>query len=343
MWVLAILNTGALMAAALLLIHTLTQKNITLDVSGHVRRFRTHADTVQAVLDENRVLIDREDLIDPAPSTRLKGGETITVRKALVVAVEADGVVRQVRTQATHPLDVLAGLSIPIGQYDVIQIDGHSYTPEYLENTFWTTPITFIRVIRSATVNVIDHDHTLLVHTTQADVGRALDSVGLTLYLADRVTPDLSAPVVDGLSVVIERSVPLTVIADGQRLATRAAGPSVGDALAEIGIAPVDLDYTIPAENSLIEAGMVIRVVRVTETVITEQTPLPFDTIRQPDPALAVGTEQGIQAGADGLVEQHIRVRYEDGREIRRTMQDEQVIQVPVPRVILYGSPENPE
>jgi uncharacterized protein YabE (DUF348 family) len=338
-WVLAILSTGALIVAALILIDTLTRKTVTLDVSGQVHRYRTHAETVQAVLVESHVLIDPEDLIDPAPSTRLRSGETITVRKALVVAVEADGVVRQVRTQTVHPLDVLAGLSIPIGQYDVIQIDGRSYTPEYLENTFWTTPTTFIRVIRSATVKVVDHDHTLLVHTTQADVGRALDSVGLTLYLADRVTPDLSTPVHDGLSVVIDRSVPLTVVADGQRLATRAAGPTVGDALAAIGIAPVDLDYTIPAENSAIEAGMVIRVVRVTETMITAQMPVPFETIRQPDPALAVGVERVLQAGADGLREQHIRVRYEDGREIRRTVQDEQVIQAPVPRLVIYGPP----
>ena len=199
--------------------------------------------------------------------------------------------------------------------------------------------MTYIRVIRSAAIKVIDQDHTLLVHTTQADVGRALDAVGLTLYLADRVTPDLSTPVHDGLSVVIDRSVPLTIIADGQRLATRATGPTVGDALAAIGVAPVDLDYTIPAENSPIEAGMVIRVVRVTETLITAQTPIPFETIRQPDATLAAGTEQVLRAGADGLREQYIRVRYEDGREIRQTVQDEQVIRAPVSRLVIYGPP----
>jgi uncharacterized protein YabE (DUF348 family) len=338
-----ILNTGALIVVTLLLIHTLTQKTVTLDISGDVHRLRTHADTVQAVLDETHVLIDPEDLIDPAPATRLSGGETITVRKALVVAVEADGVVRQVRTQAVHPLDVLAGLSIPVGRYDVVQVDGQDFSLDRLEHLHWTTPTTYIRVIRSATVRVVDRDHTLLVHTTQTDVGRALDSVGLALYLADRVTPDLSTPVYDGLSIRIERSVPVTIRADGRQFASRAAGPTVGDALAEIGIAPVDLDYTVPSEETALEANMVIRVVRVTEGLIVEHEAIPFDTIREPDPTLAAGDEQIVQAGADGVLERRIRVRYEDGREVNRAVRDERMMLAPVPRRLTYGPAEDRE
>jgi uncharacterized protein YabE (DUF348 family) len=341
--ILVILNSGALMIVVLLLVYTFTQKTVTLDIGGHVHRFRTHADTVQDVLAEANVLIDPEDLIDPAPETRLTGGETITVRKALVVAVEADGPARQVRTQSVHPLDVLAELSIPVGKYDVIQVDGQDFSPERLAALRWNTPVTFIRVIRSATLKVVDDNRTLLVHTTQADVGRALDSVGLTLYLADRVTPDLSTPVYDGLSVVIERSVPVTIIADRRQFTSRAAGPTVGDALAEIGIAPVDLDYTIPSEESALEPDMTIRVVRVTEAMIIAHVSIPFDTVRQPNPGLAAGAERIVQAGADGVREQQIRVRYENGQETSRTIQDERIIESPVPRLIAYGPPAEQE
>jgi uncharacterized protein YabE (DUF348 family) len=341
--ILVILNTGALLIVVLLLVNTLTKKTITLDIGGNVHRFRTHARTVQDVLDEANVLIDPEDLVDPLPATRLTGGETITVRKALVVAVEADGPARQVRTQSVHPLDVLAELSIPAGKYDVIQVDGQDFSPERLAALRWSTPATFIRVIRSATLKVVDDDRTLLVHTTQADVGRALDSVGLTLYLADRVTPGLSTPVYDGLSIVIERSVPLTIIADERQLTTRAAGPTVGDALAEIGIAPVDLDYTIPSEESALEPDMTIRVVRVTEEMIIAHVPIPFDTVRQPDSGLAVDEERIVQAGVDGVREQQIRVRYEDGHEASRTVQYERIIKSPVPRLIAYGPPTQQE
>lgn len=334
---LMVLAIVAILVVAAVLIYVFTQKTITLDVSGDVRRVRTHADTVRGVLDDEGILLDPEDMINPAPSTRLSGGETITVRKALVVAVEADGVTRQVRTQAVHPLDVLAEQSIAVGKYDVIQVDGQDFSLERLEARRWNTPARYIRVIRSATVEVLDRDRSLLVHTAQVDLGRALDTVGLTLYLADRVTPGLNTPVQDGLAVVIERSMPVTVMADGRLFSTRTLGPTVGDALAETGIAPVGLDYTIPPEDTPLVPDTLIRVVRVTENMIVEHEPVLFTVIRQPDPTLAAGEEKLVQEGVNGLRERQIRVRYEDGQATSRAVQNDRIIQPPVPRIIAFG------
>ncbi|MBN1200971.1 MAG: G5 domain-containing protein [Anaerolineae bacterium] len=330
----------ALTGGALVANH-LTRITITLDVSGNVRQISTRAETVDALLDEADVLIDPEDVISPATTAQLEDGMTITVRKAFAVAVEADSDVRHVRTQHTHPLDILIEQQIHIGTYDVVQVDGQDYTLEQLQNPphqSWTTPPHSIRVIRSVTLQIIDGDHTLTIHSTQADVARALDAAGLALYLADAVTPDLSAPVEDGLVVHIQRSQPVTLVADGRQISTRARGPTVGDALAAIGVAPVGQDYTIPPVDTPVEPEMEIQVIRVTEQVITEHETIPFTVIYRPSPDLPLDEQDVLQEGAEGLRERHIRVRYEDGLEVSRTVQDEWIAQPPAPRLIAYGT-----
>jgi uncharacterized protein YabE (DUF348 family) len=326
------------------LIDAVIQKSITLDVGGEARQFRTQADTVGAALDDAGILIDPEDVIIPDLSTALHDGDVITVHKAHVVAVEADGSVRRVRTQAVHPLDVLVGQQISLAKHDRVRVDGQTYSPMALESGTWSDPVRSISVVRSVTITVIDSgiagDHVRTIHTTQADVGRALDEAGIALYLADRVTPGLSAPIEDGLVVLIYRSLSVTVIVDGRTLDTRAAGPTVGDALAAVGIAPFGLDVTIPPETALLEPHMTIQVVRVTEDLIIETVPIPTSTIYQPQPDLARGEWIEIQAGAAGELERHIRVRYADGVETERQIVSERVIRQPVPRVVGYGKVE---
>lgn len=262
-WPIRVVVALILIAALLLVADWASRKTVTLEIGDQTRHLRTHARTVQEVLDDEKVLIDPEDVIRPDPSTPLSGSLTITVQKASAVALLVDGDVRQVRTQAVTPLDVLAEQAIPVGPYDRVQVNGREFSREAL--AAWNGPVTSIRVVRSVAVTMSDGSQVVTVHTTQADVARALDAAGVRLYLADRVIPDLSTAVTPGLAIRIERSVPLTVIADGQQLNTRARGPTVGDALAQIGLAPLGLDYTRPSLETPLTPGMTIWLVRVTE------------------------------------------------------------------------------
>jgi len=329
--------SAALIASGALAADRLTRKSVTIDVSGSIQHLHTHAGTVGEALRDAGIPLDPEDLVHPLPQSALRDGMTITVRKAHAVALQVDGTLRQVRTQAVHPLDVLAEQAIPLGVHDVVQVNGQPYPAQQLEQVEWEVPAATIRVVRSATLKLVEGDTTQVLHTTQADVGRALDAAGVTLYLADRITPDPSTPVADGLIVAIERSVPLTVIADGQTLNTRARGPTVGDALAQIGVAPADLDTTIPPLEAPLTAGMTIRVVRVREDLATQDEPIPFTTITRQDSTLAPGEERVIQEGADGLRRQQIRKRSEDGRVVSRETVAEWVVRTPVPRIVAQG------
>ncbi len=334
---LGVLVAALAVGALLVLAEYVTRTTVSLDVDGQVRQVRTRAETVGAVLDEAGVQPGPADEVWPSPETALTDSVTITVRRAFTVAVRSDGTLRRVHTLAAHPLAVLAEQSIAVGENDRVRVDGVTYAPGELAGQQWSAPPVSVQVLRSVTLTVIDGARRLMVYTTEADVGRALDAAGLDLFLADRVTPDLSAPVADGLTVCIERSVPVTVVADGRRLLTRAHGPTVGDALAYVGLAPIGQDYTLPPPETPLEPGMVIQVVRVTEKVFREEHSIPFETIYQPDPALGLDEQRVIQSGTAGRVTRQVRVRYEDGREVSREVQEEQVTEPPTPRLIAYG------
>jgi 3D (Asp-Asp-Asp) domain-containing protein len=111
----------------------------------------------------------------------------------------------------------------------------------------------------------------------------------------------------------------------------------VGDALAAIGIALVGQDYAIPPAETALEPGMSIQVVRVTEDLLIEQEAIPFTTIYQPDPDMALDEQRVVQEGVEGLRERQVRVWYEDGLEVNRVVQGEWTVRPPVPRLIAYG------
>jgi uncharacterized protein YabE (DUF348 family) len=58
-----------------------------------------------------------------------------------------------------------------------------------------------------------------------------------------------------------------------------------------------------------------------------------------PDDRLAPAEPRVLQEGVDGLLERQVSVRYEDGREVQRTVQEEQIIQTPTPRLITFRMP----
>ncbi len=326
-----------ILAAAIVLTDYMLQSQVTIRLAHDSVTFRTRANTVQQALDDAGIVVDPEDIVSPPLDGRLDAKTTITIRKAHPVALLVTGDVRHIRTQSTHPLDILAEQGITLETHDLLQIDGRDVQVGALAGHAWQTPPDSLRVIPGVAVTIIDGEQRYTIHTTQTDIGRVLDAVDVKLYLADRIMPDLSTPIHNGLVIQIERSVPLTILADGQRLTTRALGPTVGDALNKVGLAPIGQDYTVPALDTLLEPGMTILLVRVTEDVVTQEEPIPYATIYRADSNLPRDEKRVIQEGSDGVRTRKIRVRYENGDEVSRVVQDEWVSMPPTPRMIALG------
>ncbi len=100
----------------------------------------------------------------------------------------------------------------------------------------------------------------------------------------------------------------------------------------------IGLDYALPSTSEPIPEDGRIRVVRVDEEVITELEPIPFETSYQPANELELDNLSVIDPGTYGVLQNRIRIRFEDGEEIERTVEEAIVAVEPQPRIIGYGT-----
>jgi 3D (Asp-Asp-Asp) domain-containing protein len=174
--------------------------------------------------------------------------------------------------------------------------------------------------------------------TTAHTVGEALYQAGIILYLADQVRPSFSSPIEPGTRIAIDRSVPVTVQVDGQTLRTRTHRVTVGDVLSDMGVSLQGLDYAEPDLIAPLGEGREIRVVRVQEELLVQQELIAFESQWVPNPDLEIDHQQLGQQGEPGVFERRIRVRYEDGVEVKRWVEAEWVAKTPRNKILEYGT-----
>jgi hypothetical protein len=130
----------------------------------------------------------------------------------------------------------------------------------------------------------------------------------------------------------------LTIITAGGEFTLTSAAVSVGEALAEAGVALQGLDRSQPAEEEPVPADGEIRIVRVNESLELTQKSLPHETEWQPDDSAELDTISVVQLGQDGVQASRVRVRTEDGQETGRTTDAERVLVQPLTQINGYGS-----
>jgi resuscitation-promoting factor RpfB len=331
---LAVMGVIVVVLAALLIrAQTLT---VTVIVDSDAQQTQTRVETVGDLLAQLGIVVTDYDTISPTQDTRLTEGMVIRIDKARSVMLAVDGETRVFWTPLTNPADILASAGLVAGERDRVLVDGTETTPEDL--AAWPVPATRIALRHALPVHVIDGDERLSVYTTSGTVGQALFELGVTLYLADTVSPDVNTPVTANMEVSIYRSRPVSIIADGKTVQTRSQGSTVADALADAGVALVGMDYTLPGEDAPLQPGMHIRVIRVREESVIEETTLPFETLYQEDAGMELDQRAVIQTGQEGRQQTRVRVRYENGIETSRTPEETTIIQEARNHIIGYGT-----
>lgn len=309
---------------------------VTVVVAGEAYSVNTRAKIVADLLREMNIALGEGDAVSLPLDSPVETAMVVEVSRARNVNLIVDGASRSWRTTATNPADILDEAGIVISDNDRVLVDGTETDGSSL--AAWPVIASQISIRHAVPLYIVDGDKRRTIETTDTTVGEALFNAGVTLYLADGVTPDTSTPVSAGLEVTIRRASPIGVIADGVTLETRTRGGTVADALADAGVALMGLDYAIPAENTPLTAGMSIRVIRVTEDTQIAQERLPYETVFQPDDTLEIDQRRLVQAGQSGIAQTRIRVRYENGVEVSREMVETVVTQEPADEIVAYGT-----
>ncbi len=168
-------------------------------------------------------------------------------------------------------------------------------------------------------------------------LGEALWEHNIFLIASDDLSLPLSTPLNQAIIVTLLRSQPVRIQLADNVIEVSISSMTVGSALAETGISLQFLDYSVPAAEQPIPADRTIRVVRVREEVLTEETIIPYSEERVSDPQMNVGDEQVLQIGENGVQSAIVQVRYEDGEEVSRMVLAEWVSKAPVAHRIAYG------
>lgn len=297
---------------------------------------QTTARTVAELLRAQGITLQPQDALSLPLEATLSTGDVLTIARAREISLRVDGVASTLRTPYTLPYDILRQAGLAVGEHDRIWLDDLEVNPA--EVVMWPLPVTRIALERAVTITLIDEDAARPLITTADTVGDALFEAGVLLYLADEVLPDVAAPIEDGMTVQIVRAQPLRVEVDGGLVETRARGDTVGEALAEAGIVLMGLDRVEPDEGAPVQPGMTIRVIRVTEDILTRDEDIPFETQFVADPELPLDQRVVRQTGQVGLRRHNERVRYEDGVEVSREDAGSEVIREPRPQIVAYGT-----
>lgn len=354
----------ALMAGALGLLVAgwrQTDAALVVEVDGQRHLVRTHAPTVGEALRQAGFELAPEDRVSPGLSEPLRPGVVIQVRRALPVALSVDGQVRQFRTQAKTAGELLQEAGVPIGPADEIWLNGEcvsantplttaSLPSRQVSQRGGTRPITpnvdlppggdplSLAIRRATSLTLDDQGVTRTLHTMQTTVGQVLEEHGISLFLGDEVIPGLQEPITSGMTVVIHRSVPVTIEVDGRTIRTRTRAQNVAGVLGQEGIALLGKDSVQPELTAPVRPNMKIRVTRVREELAVEFDPIPFKTVWVPDPAMELDSIRLVQPGELGLIKRRFRIVMEDNREVARYLEDAWVAQTPVTKTLAYGT-----
>jgi uncharacterized protein YabE (DUF348 family) len=342
---------------ALLLLWSLwraTAVPIRVDVDGMTEQVYTHRPTVAALLRDLGLQLQPLDQLAPEPTTSLQRNMTVIVRRARPFRVLADGRDLLVASWGETPRLILHDAQVAADKYDQVLVDGilvgmdetlpsaliqqlpATYDHGYAWEQIQTTPLQ-LRLRRAIPITVDDGSLPYVVRTTAETIGEALRQAEITLYLGDRVQPSLGSQVSTGLRVFIQRSIPLRVESDDQVVKTRTRAKTVADALTELKIGLAGLDVVTPTLGTKLFSDMQIKITRVREAIEVKEKIIPFETVFEPDPKLALDTQTEVSPGAPGINRQRTRVRYENGQEVARTLQDSWVAQEAKQRVVAYG------
>ena len=324
---------------------------VIVEIDGQQARVLTHAASPEALLHGLGYDLHPEDALTTAgawgPNVR------VMVQRARPVQVLADGGPRVVWTRAETVAGLLDDAAIALSPADKILLgDEAAGRDAPLPPAQWTpppgrraarpweqvaTPLT-VTILRARPVHLVEEGGVARTIWTRANtVAEALAENGVPVHEGDEALPGLNAAIQPGMRIVLRRATPITIVVDGRTIQTRTHEKTVGDALRAAGVLVMGEDQVHPPLDAEVHPHSVIRITRIAEKLEYEEELLPFETVWEPDDDLPIDTRRVGSPGRPGVLRRRYRVRYEDGQEVRRELEDEWVAQEPERKVILYG------
>ena len=328
--------TIGLIVLGLVVATVVLHKKVRLTIDGQSEQLDTWVLSVQQFLNFKGIGLNVYDQIIPSPDTLITNNGSIEILHASTIEIEIDG--QSLIFHAVNPIpsDLFSRARITINPGDTLS-SGNISVP--MDSVFLTSNQNhFWQLKRASTVTLHMDGKTKKITSTALTVGQALWDVGIRLNYADNLEPPADSLLSSGLEITIQSARPMIIQTANAAVKLLSSKDTISESLIEAGITLQGLDYTIPNEKEPIPSHGLIRLVRVTEDILIEQTPIPFETTYQPISDLEIDRRTVLEAGEYGINAQRIRIRSENGQEVSRQTEDEWLANTPKDRVIGYGT-----
>lgn len=329
------LLTSFLAVSGFVLLFYSTQKHVTLIVNGQGFEISTHARTVGALLEEMDLNLTAGDTISPEPQNNLSNEQVVIFNTSTYIVLDEDGELGLLRSTESLPENILIQEGLLLYPGDSVRMFGNNA----LANALSPSKVGLqLRLDRGHSIFLEVDGEMRKITSSAPTLGEALWESGIELYEGDQLLPAADTRLQSDMNARLDRSAVYSVIVDNQIVNRRGSGETVAEILASTGISVGGLDYTIPALAEEPSSDKAIRVVRVIEEVLVELEPVEFETVYRPADQLELDTLEVLEPGTFGVQSNTIRIRYEDGEEIGRTVEDAVIAVEPKNRVVGYGT-----
>lgn len=250
-----------------------------------------------------------------------------------VVSLAVDGQRRGFSTDAQTVAEVLARAQVRLNKQDLV---------EPALDTRINTGVFYINVYRAKPAIVIDRGREIRVDTPYTNPKLIVQrSAKIKTFPEDEFQAELVRDFVDqsliGHKVIVNRSIPITLVVDGKPLKLRTGKTTVKDLLEQKGIALGKTDIVRPGVNTRIKPNMKISVIRVGKKVVSLEENVPFEIQTTFDNNKPAGYEEVRQQGANGRQLVTYEIKYHDGKEASRKVLEKVIITQPVTKIVIRG------
>jgi 3D (Asp-Asp-Asp) domain-containing protein len=176
------------------------------------------------------------------------------------------------------------------------------------------------------------------LETRAATAEAFLAENGIASGPEDALSVDPASPIVDGETVTFRAALPVTVVVDDQPRTLRTVVATVGDLLAQQGVAWDGHDTISPAPRTALATGTVVTVKHVAAWTETVRKPLAPPTVKRWAAGLPPGKTALVDRGRPGVGEtSYLISRGPDRHGLRRTALASRVLRPARPRILAEG------
>jgi len=306
-----ILLSIALVLSGLGLLFTHLWHPYQLKVDGQTLRVRTVAFSLRGLLRQLNYELQSGDRASINPDNfTLSLPSRLSLQRARLVEIHTDGESLLHQSSGLLPANLLQEAGFLLFPEDLLMQEGQIINPYEPLDPGAEASLQFIPA-KQVTLQIDGQTRTLF--TQKATLAEALAEAGIHLQSEDRLSAPGDTLLQSENTFTLARAKSLAISIGDQTISGMSAAPTVGEALAELGLAPQNLDRSIPPEDQPLPENRQISLIQGAESITLVKDETAFNYTYQLDPEAELDTTSVITPGQLGLIVLRQRSRIEDG------------------------------